>query len=121
MEKEAVRRSIPSRRCSRCGNWRTADGPMRCAMCGATESETAQLPSRGIVVSATTVFSRSRQPRTVVLVHLDEGIQVVGLLDHDGAIEADSIIDRHVEFVADDDLPLRYRLTDAERDDTHRT
>ncbi|MBX5469700.1 MAG: OB-fold domain-containing protein [Thermoleophilaceae bacterium] len=62
--------------CDRCGE-AIFFPRVLCPACGSTELSWRTSGGRGTVYSATTIYSRNRDPYTVALVDLDEGVRLM--------------------------------------------
>ncbi|HEY8467006.1 MAG TPA: OB-fold domain-containing protein [Solirubrobacterales bacterium] len=67
---------LPYQRCDACGE-AVFFPRVVCPHCGSTELEWQQSEGRGTVYSATTIYSRSRDPYTVALVDMAEGFRLM--------------------------------------------
>jgi uncharacterized OB-fold protein len=89
--------AVPYQSCDACG--RAVFFPrVLCPFCGSTELSWRDSAGRGTVYAATTVHVRDRDPYTVALVDLEEGIRIMTRID--GAVPDQPPIGRPVLVVA---------------------
>ena len=77
--------SIECNKCSSCGNVTLAPKKV-CAKCGGTDIEAVQSPGKGEVIDFTTVYYppdnyKDRAPYTSVLVKLENGCKLFGVIE----------------------------------------
>lgn len=95
-----IERAIGGLECGSCRRWALWGHSGRCSYCGDRALAWRPLEGKGTVLSATDVPSRTEPTRTVVLVRMVEGVDLLGLLSADQATDPMALIDASVRAIS---------------------